>query len=105
MGKQLIATIIHDVEKQYPVGTTYETVSREYQCEDEDIIVLAKKNNHLRELRSKLEPGGITSFVTTASAEGQLVYKRSITLLMLKAVYDLYGKEAMRDVRVLYSVR
>lgn len=104
MAKQMITTMIHDVEREYPVGTTYEMISREYQNEDEDIIVLAKKNNNLRELRSKLEPGGVTSFVTTASAEGQLVYKRSITLLMLKAVYDLYGKDAMRDVRVLYSV-
>lgn len=104
MGKQTITTTIAGEIKEFTAGITYEALANQYQKENEDIIVLAKKDNHLRELRSKLESGGVTSFETTASSEGQLVYKRSITLLMLKAVYDIYGKEVMNGIRVLYSV-
>lgn len=102
MGSKICVTI-DGVQKEYEKGTTYQTLAREVQEQYKDEIVLAKNGNTLQELISRIKPGKI-SFLTVADSTGQQVYKRSTTLLMLKAVYDLYGKEVMAGVKVLYSV-
>lgn len=102
MGKKITVTV-EGILKEYEEGTTYQTLAGEVQGQYGDRIVLARNGNTLQELISRVKPGDI-QFVTVADATGQQVYKRSITLLMLKAVYDIYGKEIMAGVRVLYSV-
>lgn len=102
MGSKICVTI-NGVQKEYEEGTTYQTLAREVQEQYKDEIVLAKNGNTLQELISRIKPGKI-SFLTVADSTGQQVYKRSTTLLMLKAVYDLYGREVMAGVKVLYSV-
>lgn len=103
MGEGIKVTV-EGVTKQYEDGITYQELAAEAQEKYEDLIVLAKNGNSLQELISRVRDGSDVTFVTLKDAAGQLVYKRSITLLMLKAVYDLYGKEVMNSVRVLYSI-
>ena len=83
---------------------TYGELVEKYQDKDKAVIVAVQDNYRLRELSSHVEDGAHITFVTTASATGQLIYKRSIILLMLKAVYDIYGKNAVSDIKVLYSI-
>lgn len=84
--------------------STYEEVVKQFQNPDGAIITAVLNANRLRELSDNVEPGADISLVTTQSATGQLIYKRSIVLLMLRAVYDVYGKEAVCQTKVLYSI-
>lgn len=89
-------------EKEYPKITTYEELAAEYQEQYEDRIVLALMDNRLRELRKTIEPGEI-SFVTAADKAGKKAYRRSVTLLMQKAVHNLFGDKGV-TVRVMHSI-
>ncbi|MCI8370830.1 MAG: nucleoside kinase [Lachnospiraceae bacterium] len=101
----LLRVRINGVEKEYEQGVTYQDLADEVQKEyKEGTILLAKDGENLQELISRVRDGAEISFLTLKDGAGQLVYKRSITLLLLKAVCDLYGQNIMAGVRVLYSI-
>lgn len=62
------------------------------QPEFKDKIVLARVNGKLCELWKKVYPDSEIEYITTAQSDGLLTYKRSATLIMLKAIYDVYGQ-------------
>lgn len=103
MSKEMCTVIVDGEERKYPYGTQLEEVTKEYQKNYKDDIILAFFNNKLRELHKRIKKDGTISFVTTADHIGRKVYRRSLILLMQKAVYNLYGKESVR-VRVLHSI-
>lgn len=96
---------IHGQEKEYPAGTRFLDIVKEYQSQYKDDIVLILFNNRLRELKNELKDDGEIVFVTTADDSGRKTYRRSITLLMQRAVYNL-SKESGDNVRVrvLHSI-
>lgn len=89
--------------KECEEGTTYLQLAKEYQNQYEDDILLAIRDNRLRELFHPVETGDI-KFLTARDKAGQKAYRRSVTLLMQKAVHNLYGKQGVR-VRVQHSIR
>ncbi|MGN0341428.1 MAG: nucleoside kinase [Roseburia sp.] len=89
-------------KREYEEETTYLQVAREYQEKYEDDILLAMRGNRLRELSHKVEEGNVT-FLTARDKAGQKAYRRSVTLLMQKAVHNIYGEQGIR-VRVLHSI-
>ncbi len=89
--------------KSYPVGTTYLEIAREYQSPEQDDIVLVMYNNRLRELSKRIEGDGQLKMITTADKTGKKAYRRSVTLLMQKAVHNLYGRKGV-TVRVMHSI-
>jgi len=94
---------IGDTIKEYPYGTTFETVTKEFQKDDQDDIILVFFNNKLRELHKRMKKDGTLSFVTTADSIGRKVYRRSVALVMQKAVHNLYGKKGIR-VKITQSI-
>lgn len=88
--------------REYPADTTYQQVAEEYREQMKDDIVLVLVNNRLQELRHPVEDGELT-FVTTADKAGRKAYRRSVALLMQKAVHNLYGDQGIR-VRVMHSI-
>lgn len=90
-------------KKQYPFGTSFEKIAAEYQKQQKDEIVLVLYNNRLRELNKKVEKDGTLTFITAADNTGKKTYRRSATLLMQKAVFNLWG-DAHISVRVMYSI-
>lgn len=103
MEKQTVTLVIEGEEKQYPAGTDFLEIAKEYQDRYQDDIVLVLYQNRLRELRKKAESNGTVKFLTTADKIGKRAYRRSTTLLMQKAVHNLWGKEGV-TVRVMYSI-
>lgn len=103
MSSDMVTLKIMGEEKQYPKGTSFLTVAEEYQKQYEDDIVLVIYNNRLRELKKTMERDGELSFVTTADKTGKKTYRRSVTLLMQKAVCNLWGEDGV-TVRVMYSL-
>ena len=85
-----------------PEKTTFYELSKRYQENYADTIVLAVVNGKLRELNKRVAKACDVSFLTVTSRDGKRTYRRSVTLLMQKAVYDLWGGDV--QVRVFYSL-
>ena len=103
MGEEQIVVKIGEKEKTYPAGVSFLSIAQEYQDQYEDDIVLALYNNRLRELKKTVKKDGELSFLTTSDKTGKRAYRRSVTLLMQKAVYNLWGREHI-GVYVRYAI-
>ncbi len=104
MGKEMYTVQIEDAIRQYEAGTTYGEIARDYEQEYENDIVLVLVDNRLQELGKTLQSDCRLRFITTADEIGHKTYKRSMSLMLVKAVYDVMEHENVDKVRILYSV-
>ena len=70
--------------KEYPEGTSYLEIAKEYQNRFENDIVLVLINGKLQELRKKLKKDCRMEFITTADEMGNKTYKRGVSFLLVK---------------------
>lgn len=84
-------------------GTTYLELAKNFQKKYDHDIVLVLENNKMRELFRKVKDGAAVTFLTTGQIDGYNTYRRSATLLLLKAIYDVEGMDAVRGMRVEFS--
>lgn len=89
--------------KTYSEDVTWQVVAEEYQKEYADEILLVQVNGKLQELQEKIREGEV-QFITTRQKPGISAYKRSATLLMLKAFYAVVGPENVEKVIVDFSI-
>ena len=82
-------------------GTTLKELAEQFQNKYDVPIVLAKVNNKLQELHNTIEKEGTLAFVTMSDRDGKRTYRRSVTMLLQKAVDNLWSHAT---VRVLYSL-
>lgn len=97
--------IIGDERYEYPEHSTFLSVAQQFQKDYEDDIVLVYFNGRLKELYKEVTGDGSLSFVTSRDRDGRRAYRRSLTLLMQRAVYNL-GKSRGTEttVKVLHSI-
>ncbi|MEG2700225.1 MAG: nucleoside kinase, partial [Hungatella sp.] len=91
-------------QKEYAVGTSFQTIAKEYQPQYKDDILLVFVNGKLGELHKKLTSDCRLDFVTTKDKPGWQTYQRSATLIMLKAFYEVVGAENIEKVSVDFSL-
>lgn len=103
MSDKMVLLTIDGEQKSYPHGISFLKIAEEYKERYADDIVLVVYNNRLRELGKKATRDGTLEFLTTADKTGKKAYRRSTTLLMQKAVFNLWGEEQI-SVRVMYSI-
>lgn len=84
-------------------GTTYLELAKNFQKKYDHDIVLVLENNKMRELFRKVKDGAAVTFLTTGQVDGYNTYRRSATLLLLKAIYDVEGMDAVRGMKVEFS--
>ena len=84
-------------------GTTYLELAKNFQKKYDHDIVLVLENNKMRELFRKVKDGATVTFLTTGQIDGYNTYRRSATLLLLKAIYDVEGMDAVRSMKVEFS--
>lgn len=89
--------------KTYSEDVTWQVVAEEYQKEYADEILLVQVNGKLQELQEKIREGEV-QFITARQKPGISAYKRSVTLLMLKAFYAVAGPENVEKVIVDFSI-
>ena len=89
--------------KEYSENVTWQVVAEEYQKEYADEILLVQVNGKLQELQEKIREGEV-QFITARQKPGISAYKRSATLLMLKAFYAVAGPENVEKVIVDFSI-
>lgn len=85
-------------------GMTYLELASAYQKDYTHDIVLVLENGKMRELFRPVKEGSRVEFLTTGHSDGFKTYKRSTTLLLLKAIYDVAGMEAVTGIKVQFSV-
>jgi len=81
---------------------TLEAVADRFKDYYEDDIILGIVNGRLRELNKKIKSDCELSFVTTADRDGRRTYRRSVVLLLQRAIYDVYG--SMTQLHVMRSL-
>lgn len=100
----MVTVTINGEEKQYEKGTTYETIAQEYQEQYDGLIALVTVNGKIRELFKRLEKDCTIDFFTLKDEVGAKTYVRTVTMLFLKAVHDVFGAEAAVECRVEYAI-
>ncbi len=88
----------------YDEGTTYRMIAKEKQEQYPYDIVLAQVNKRLRELHHTIADGDEITFLTVGDPAGFSAYRRSMVLLMLKAIYQVFGFEKVDRACVHYAV-
>lgn len=105
MNQEMVKVTIDGKEHEYAIGTTYREIVDEYQEEvAEAPVILVMADGKLRELQKKLKGDCTLEFVTTKDHIGFETYKRTVCLVLLRAIYDLAGKENIEKVMIHYSV-
>ena len=104
MNQEMVKVTIDGKEHEYAIGTTYREIVDEYQEEvAEAPVILVMADGKLRELQKKLKGDCTLEFVTTKDHIGFETYKRTVCLVLLRAIYDVAGKENIEKVMIHYS--
>ena len=96
---------IGEKEYSYPEGTTYLQVAESFQEQFDHAIVLVKLDgNKLQELRKPIQKDSRLEFITTGDNVGMETYKRSMCLMLVKAIYDVSDRAEIEKVRIDFSI-
>ena len=103
MADKMIKITLDGEAFNVPEGTTYLDLVRQKYPGDLG-IVLVKEGSDLRELRYAPHDDVEAVSVNTTTSGGIETYRRSTTLLFLKAMYDTIGYKNLKQVKVQFSV-
>ncbi len=95
---------INGQEREYPEGISLLEISKDFKNDYSSEIVLAMKNGKLTELFKEVNSDCEVEFLTLHSAPGNEAYKRSATLVMLKAFYEVCGRKNINKLTVEFSI-
>ena len=102
--KKMQKVTVDGVEYTYPHGTPYRTIAADFQDRFPCDILLVNRDGKLCELHMTLDRDCALKMVTAQDRPGIQTYKRSAVFLMLKAFYDVVGRESVERVTVEYSL-
>ena len=102
--KKLIKVSVGGEERTYPDGTLYRAVAADFQDRYPCDILLVNRDGKLCELHKPLDRDCSLKMVTAQDKPGIQTYERSAVFLMLKAFYDVAGRENVERVSVEYSL-
>ena len=88
----------------YDEGTTFEKIANDFQNRYEHRIVLGCEGYRLFELKKMLKRDCELKFITTGDSIGNKTYKRSMCLMMVKAIHDICNHDHSCKVRIDFSV-
>lgn len=104
MEQKLLKVTVEGKTKEYPYGTTYRDIVEAYQKDSAFPIILVTADGRLRELHKRVKEDCNVGFVTIRDDIGYKTYKRSACFILLKAIFDVTGKENVTKVEIHYSV-
>ena len=104
MDETKLTVTIEGKEYTYEKGTSYHRIAEDFKNSKDHDIVLVTVDGRLRELHHTLKKDCVLDFVTTADKIGDNAYRRSMLLMMLKAIYHTAGHENVEHVRVQFAV-
>lgn len=101
---KMFKVVINGETKEYAAGTTYREIVDAYQGETDTPVILVMVNGKLREIQKELKSDCTLELVTTKDHIGFETYKRTVCLVLLRAIYDVAGRENVDKVMIHYSV-
>lgn len=104
MEKKMCRVTICGQTKEYPEGTPYGEIVKEFEAQAEYPVVLVMVGRKLRELHKQVRRDCEVSMITIADPIGHKTYKRSMNLLLLKAIYHVAGNENIRKIVLHFTV-
>ena len=102
--KKMVKVMVDGVEYAYPQGTPYRTIAADFQQQFPYDILLVNRDGKLCELHKPLDRDCSLKMVTAQDIPGIQTYERSAVFLMLKAFYDVAGRENVERICVEYSL-
>ena len=100
----MVRVTIGGITREYEEGTQLKTAAEEFQNQYENDILLTTVNGKLQELHKTIPDDAEVGFLTAADKPGMLTYRRSALLMMLKAFYDVAGRDNVRKLSVEFAV-
>ncbi|MCR5848709.1 MAG: nucleoside kinase [Lachnospiraceae bacterium] len=95
---------VGDVTKEYPWGTTFEVIGRDFKDNYKNDIAIAVFNGKMMELSKTPDKDGSVEFLDLSSGTGHRSYKRTATLMFMKACSDVIGDENIEKIKLEFSV-
>lgn len=89
---------------EYPENTLLKDIAADFREEYKYDILLAIKNGALCELTKRISEDCEIEFVTADTPSGNSCYKRSATLIMLKAFYKNIDREKVKEISIQFSI-
>ncbi len=102
--KKMITVTIDGAEYAYPYGTPYKNIAADFQDRFSCDILLVNRDGKLCELHKVLDRDCSLKMVTAQAKPGMQTYERSALFLMLKAFYDVAGRENVERITAEYSI-
>ena len=102
--KRMIEVMVDGVEYAYPQGTPYRTIAADVQPRFPYDILLVNRDGKLCELHKSLDRDCSLKMVTAQDIPGIQTYERSAVFMMLKAFYDVAGRENVERICVECSL-
>ncbi|MDE7009926.1 MAG: nucleoside kinase [Oscillospiraceae bacterium] len=100
----MLKVMVNGTEYTYPQGVSYRTIAADFQQRFPYDILLVNRDGKLCELHKTLDRDCSLKMVTAQDIPGIQTYERSTVFLMLKAFYDVVGRENVDRIRVEYSL-
>ena len=95
---------IDKTTKEFLAGTTYGEMLEEFDLNNDSPVVLVVVDGRIRELHKTLKEDCDIEVVTLADRIGHQTYRRSMSFLLLKAIYKVGGQENIRKVILHHSI-
>ncbi len=102
--KRMLTVIVDGVEYAYPHGTPYRAIAADFQSRFPYDILLVNRDGKLCELHKVLDRDCSLKMITAQDVPGIQTYERSALFLLLKAFYDVAGREGVDHISVGYSL-
>lgn len=102
--KKMIKVIVDGAEYAYPQGVPYRVIAADFQQRFPCDILLVNRDGKLCELHKPLDRDCSLKMITAQDIPGIQTYERSAVFLMLKAFYDVVGRENVERICVEYSL-
>lgn len=96
--KKMYRVSVGKVSRMYEEGTPYGEIVRDFESDVSYPVVLVMADGRLRELHKRLHGDCELKLITTADDIGHKTYKRSMNLLLLKAIYHVAGRDNLQKV-------
>lgn len=102
--KRMLNVTVDGKAYPYPCGTPYRAIAADFQDRVPWDILLVNRDGKLCELHKVLDRDCSLKMVTAQDKPGIQTYERSAVFLMLKAFYDVVGREHVERLSVEYSL-
>ena len=104
MTNKMCKVTVEGVTKEFAEGTAYGEVLESFELKSKSPVVLVIVDGRLRELHKVIKGDCKLQLMTLTDRIGHRTYKRSVSFLMLKAIYKIGGQENIDKVILHHSI-